>query len=158
MLPTRTTGKASFPARELAKMRVMMKLRELGLPLKEAHRNAEIAAASVVYAALHQNPASTIGVEGPGDLSARYLDEVAGADSDAFSTLADVLDLLEFYQHAIIQNGQCDLVPALHEHILDETAEVAGIINLSAVATSLTNRLPRPFFVLTMPKGYKTKS
>ena len=152
-LPERSGGRASFTPHVLAKMRVMMKLRELGLALPDAHRNADVAANSVVYAALRNSPTEALGVEGPSDRADDFRSQFLDAETDHCATLAEMPDLTDFYRHALIQHGECDLVAAMDEQTLDETAEVAGVINLWAVAREFASATPRPFFTLVMPRG-----
>lgn len=157
MLPARTGGKATFAPRDLAKMRLMMALRNFGVPLDDAHRNAEAAAASVVYAAVRNEMERTVGVEGPDDLASAYREAIATSDIDHLAVLADMPELVELHRHAIIQNGHCDLVPAMEEHTMDETVEVAGVVNLYAVARAIGSLIPRPMFVLTVPRSYNVR-
>lgn len=154
-LRAREGTRASFTPRELAEMRLMVKLRTFGLPLSQANAIAKVAAPGVIYAALANHLDRSIAVEGPSDLVSDYLEALENADDDYRSMLAELPALSQLWRHAIIQNGECELVYALEENILDETNEVAGLINLWAVAREIVSTAPRPLFTLVVPKDFR---
>ena len=64
LLRARQGGRASFTPRELAEMRLMMRLRGLGVSLPDAKRAAVEAAPGVVFIALAHHRDQTLTVEG----------------------------------------------------------------------------------------------
>lgn len=153
LLRPRQGGRASFTPRELAEMRLMMRLRGLGVSLPNARRAAVEAAPGVVFAALADHRKRTLAVDGTADEAAAYLDALERAGDHAYLLiLAELEDMSQVYRHAVIEDGECRLLHALSEDAADETVEAAGLINLLAVAAVIAKTAPRPLFTLVIPK------
>lgn len=153
LLRAREGGRASFSPSELAEMRVMVRLRSLGLPLPQARLVAERAAPSVVYVALSEHSTAALSVEGPKENASKYLHSLDRAtDGRYLLTLAEVASPKDVFRNAIVADGECRLEAALHEDVLNETTEVAGVVNLWAVAKAITLAIPRPLFTLVSPR------
>lgn len=154
LLRAREGGRASFSPRELAEMRVMVRLRGLGLPLPQARHAAERAAPSVVWVALNEHPEATIAVDGAQETADAYRARLdRSTDSTYLLTLAEIDINASRYRHAVVVEGECTLEPALKDDVLDETTEVAGIVNLWAVARAIAMATPRPLFTLVPPRN-----
>jgi hypothetical protein len=156
LLKAREGGRASFTPRELAEIRLMVKLRALGLPLPESRKVAEEAAPGVIFAALANHQEKALAVEGPADVAAAYIKSLEGkADEEYLLALSDLPATKHVYRHAIIENGTCTLLKALAEDVMDEGVEVAGLINLWAVARAIVDAVPRPLFTLVVPRNFR---
>lgn len=154
LLRAREGGRASFTPRELAEMRVMVRLRSLGLPLPEVRPVAEQAAPSVIFMALKDHSELTLKAEGAEEEAQRYMHALDRAtDSQYLLTLAEVASQNDVYRNAIVADGACELEHALHEDVLDESTEVAGVVNLWAVARAIAKATPRPLFTLVPPRN-----
>lgn len=155
LLRAREGGRASFSPRDLAEMRVMVRLRSLGLSLPHAKEVAEQAAPSVVQVALADHRDKTLAVDGPQNRVAQFIDLLEReTDGGYLLVLSEVAGPGEVYRDALVIDGQCELVHALDEHILDEETEVAGVVNLWAVAQAIARAAPRPLFTLVMPRNF----
>jgi DNA-binding transcriptional MerR regulator len=154
LLKERDGGQARFSPRELAEMRVMVKLRSLGVPLQACRSAADEAGAAVVFAALHNHLCDALRVEGPEEAAAELMNELEGSRGhQAMLALADLPSLDQAYRHALVENGRCFLVKALDDTTADERVEVAGLVNLWAVAEAIVKAAPRPLFTLLLPKS-----
>lgn len=153
LLRAREGGRASFTPRELAEMRLMMRLRSLGVPLPDARRAAVEAAPGVVFSALAEHQKQTLAVEGTAAEATAYIDSLERAGDQSYMLiLAEIDDMAQVYRHAFIEDGECRLLHALNEDAADETIEAAGLINLWAVAAAIAKAAPRPLFTLVAPK------
>lgn len=153
LLRAREGGRASFTPRELAKMRLMMRMRGLGVSLPDAKRAAEEAAPGVVYAALANHREKTLAVDGTAEEAAAYIQSLEKAGDHAYLLiLAELEGMDQVYRHAVIEEGECRLVYDLSEGSTDESVEAAGLINLFAVAEAIAETTPRPLFTLVFPK------
>jgi len=155
-LRPRTGGRASFSPRELAEMRLMMKLRGLGLPLPESRKVADEAAPSIVFAALANHRAKTLAVDAAPERAAEYIDVLERqTDGGYLQTMAGLPALDGLLRHALLEGGKCTLLPTLGDDAVDETIEAAGLINLWAVAGAIAEAATRPLFTLVLPAGYR---
>ncbi|UQV19364.1 helix-turn-helix domain-containing protein [Brevundimonas albigilva] len=153
LLRARQGGRASFTPRELAEMRLMMRLRGLGVSLPDARRAAVEAAPGVVFIALAHHQDQTLTVEGTAAEATAYIDSLEQAGDHAYMLiLAELEGMDQVYRHAVIEDGECRLLHALSEDAADEKIEAAGLINLWAVARAIAEALPRPLFTLVIPK------
>jgi DNA-binding transcriptional MerR regulator len=153
LLRARQGGRASFTPRELAEMRLMMRLRGLGVSLSDAKRAAVEAAPGVVFIALAEYRDQALAVDGAAAEAAAYINSLERAGDQAYLLiLAELEGMGEVYRHAVIENGECRLLHALSEDAADETVEAAGLINFWAVAGAIAKALPRPLFTLAIPK------
>lgn len=157
LLRPREGGRASFSPRELAEMRLMVKLRTLGLPLVEARCVAEEAAPGVVFAALANEPKKALVIEGSDDQASAYRAALEQeADENYLLLLADLPTMQHVYKYALVENGKCHLLKTLDEDAMDDDAEVAGLINLWAIARAIVGEIPRPLFTLIVPRNFRT--
>jgi hypothetical protein len=138
-------------------MRVMMKLRALGLPLAEARRAAEEAAPGVVWAALVNHRDKALAVDAPRDLATEYLKALEKNDDAYLIALADFSPGEHGFHYALIENGQCLLLSTLDEDTMSEDVEVGGLINLWGVARAIVEAAMRPLFTLVVPKGFRAE-
>lgn len=153
LLRAREGGRASFTPRELAEMRLMMRLRSLGVSLPDAKRAAVEAAPGVVFAALADHQPRTLAVDASKQEADAYIESLEKAGDHAYIlTLAEIDGMGQVYRHALIEDGQCRLVHALSEDAADESFEAVGLINLWAVAAAIAKLAPRPLFTLVAPK------
>lgn len=153
LLRARQGGRASFTPRELAEMRLMMRLRGLGVSLPDARRAAVEAAPGVIFAALADHQSRTLTVDGTAEESAAYIEALERAgDHSYLLILAELESMNQVYRHAVIEDGECRLLHVLSEDAADETVEAAGLINLWAVAGAIAKATPRPLFTLVIPK------
>lgn len=153
LLRAREGGRASFTPRELAEMRLMMRLRGLGVSLPDARRAAVEAAPGVVFIALAEHRGRTLVVDGTPAEGAAYIDTLEKAGDQAYMLiLAELEGMNQVFRHAVIEDGECRLLHALTEDAADETVEAAGLVNLWAVASAIAKALPRPLFTLVIPK------
>lgn len=153
LLRARDGGRASFTPRELAEMRLMMRLRSLGVSLPDAKRAALEAAPGVVFAALADHQTRTLAVDGTAQDAAAYIATLEEEGDHAYMLILAELDGMDqVYRHAVIEDGECRLLHALSEDAADETVEAAGLINLWAVAAAIAKSAPRPLFTLVAPK------
>lgn len=156
LLRARETGRASFSPRELAEIRVMVKLRGLGLPLPASRKAAEEAAPGVVFAALANHRERALAVDAPPEEANAYLKALeAEADAGYLLTLSDLPAIEGLYRHALIENGECFLLRALGDDVMSEDVEAAGLINLWAVARAIVEAAPRPLFTVIVPAGFR---
>lgn len=157
LLQAREGGRASFSPRELAEMRVMVKLRGLGLPLPEARTAAEEAAPGVIFAALANHPKRALAVDAPPDQAADYL-KMLEQESNAgyLQTLADLPVMKDAYRYALIKDGECLLLHTLGEDVMGDEEEVAGLIHLNGIARAIVDAAPRPLFTLVVPRGFRS--
>lgn len=157
LLKAREGGRASFSPRELAEMRVMVKLRALGLPLPESRKVAEEAAPGLIFAALANQQDKALAVDAPADVAAAYLKSLEGKSDDGYLLiLSDLPEAERGYRYAVIENGQCTLLKKLTDDAVDEDVEVAGLINLTAVARAIVEAAPRPLFTLVVPRSLRS--
>ncbi|HRO33055.1 MAG TPA: MerR family transcriptional regulator [Brevundimonas sp.] len=155
LLRAREGGRASFSPREVAEMRVMVKLRGLGLPLQDCRSVADQAGPAVIFAALSNHLEEAIAVDGPEDTAAELMEtlqEHRGRASSLLS-LADVPSVEHAYRHALVEKGECFLVRGLDDTTVDEHVEVAGIVNLWAVAEAIVKASPRPLFTIVLGRA-----
>lgn len=154
LLKERDGGQARFSPRELAEMRVMVKLRSLGVPLQDCRSVADEAGGTVVFAALHNHLRDALRVEGADEAVAKLMEELEGPSGHkAMLALADLGSVEQAYRHALVENGRCFLVNALDDTTADEHVEVAGLVNLWAVAEAIVKAAKRPLFTLLLPGG-----
>ena len=131
----------------------MVRLRSLGLPLPQVRPVAERAAPSVIFVAISNHRDATLKVEGPDENARQYLSDLQQAtDGRYLLTLAEVASQTDVFRDAIVADGACELEHALHEDVLDEATEVAGVVNLWAVAKAIAMATPRPLFTLVAPR------
>lgn len=155
-LKARESGRASFSPRELAEMRVMMKLRSLGLPLPESRRIAEEAATSVVFAALPNHRDKTLTVEAAPDRAAAYIDRLERETNGGYlGAMADLGGVEALYRHALLEGGRGILLRTLDDDVM-EGVEAAGLVNLWAVAAAIAEAAPRPLFTLIVPASLRS--
>lgn len=153
LLRAREGGRASFAPRDLAEMRVMMRLRGLGLPLKVARRVAVDAAPGVIFAALGDHRDRTVAVEAAPAEAASYVAALEDAGDHAYLLVMAELDSLRSaHRHVFVEDGECRFVSSLTEGAADETQEAAGLVNLWAVAAAIARLTPRPLFTLIPPR------
>lgn len=157
LLKAREGGRASFTPRELAEMRLMVKLRGLGLPLPEARKAAEEAAPGVIFAALANHPEKALAVDGPADVAGAYIKSLEDKSDEGYlQVLSDLPATERGYRFAVIEEGRCSLLKELNDDTVDNVVEVAGLINLWAVARAIAEAAPRPLFTLVVPRGLRT--
>lgn len=155
LLKAREGGRASFTPHELAEMRVMVKLRAYGLALPESRKVAKQAAAGVIFAALANHQEKALAVDAPREVAAEYLSALEKMSDDGYlAILSDLPEGDRGYRYAIIENGGCTLLKELKDEAVDDDVEVAGLINLSAVARAVVEAAPRPLFTLILPRGF----
>lgn len=153
LLRARQGGRASFTPRELAEMRLMMRLRGLGVSLPDARRAAVEAAPGVVFVALADHRSRTLAVEGAAEGAAAFIESLERAGDETYLLiLAELKNMGQVYRHAFIEDGECRLVSDLSEGAADETVEAVGMINLWAVAGAIASAAPRPLFTLVATK------
>lgn len=156
LLKAREGGRASFTPRELAEMRLMVKLRAYGLSLADSRRVAEEAAPGVIFAALADRRSKALAVDAPENLATAYLEALErGSDDGYLALLSDLSESDRGYRYAVIENGRCSLLKELNDDAVDEDVEVAGVINLSAVARAMVEAAPRPLFTLLLPRDFR---
>ena len=155
LLRAREGGRASFSPRELAEMRLMMKLRALGLPLVEARKAAEDAAPGVIWSALMNHRDKALAVDAPDDLATEYLKALEENDDAYLVALADLPAGESGFRYALIQNGECLLLDDLDADTMRDDVEVASLINLFGVARAIVEAAMRPLFTLVVPKGFR---
>jgi hypothetical protein len=156
LLRTRTGARATFSPRELAEMRVMVKLRELGLALPASRKAAEEAAPTVIFAALANHQDQTLAVDASPTQAAAYIEALERTTSDGYlRALADLTAGDRLYRHALIQNGECTLFEVIDSDAMADDVEAAGIINLWAVARAIVETAPRPLLTLTVPRDFE---
>lgn len=138
-------------------MRLMVKLRALGLPLPESRMAAEGAAPGVVFAALANHQDKALAVDAPADVASAYLKSLEGKiDEGYLLILSDLPETKHVYRHALVENGECALLKKLDDDVMDENVEVAGLINLWAVARAIVEAAPRPLFTLVVPRNLRS--
>lgn len=155
LLRAREGGRAAFMPRELAEMRLMMKLRALGVSLSHAKPLAEEAAPAVIYAAISTAHPNAIGVDGPTERAVEFRDLVdRETDGDYLHTLAGSANDA-VHRFAVIVGDRCVLVPTLGEGEMLDNHEVGGLINLWGVAESILKAVGRPLFTLVAPHNLR---
>jgi hypothetical protein len=151
-LRPRTGGRASFSPQELAEMRVMVKLRGLGLPLPESRRIATEAAPSVVFVALANHSDKTLAVEAPAGGAEDYIEALEKETNDGYlCMLANLAARDGLYRYAILEGGGCKLLVTIDDDVVGEDTEAAGLIKLWACARFIAESSPRPLFTLIAP-------
>lgn len=154
LLRERQGGRASFSPREVAEMRMMVKLRGLGVSLQDCRSVADRAGAAVIFAALSNHLEEAIAVDGPEDTAAELMETLQEhRGHTSLLALADVPSVNEAYRHALVENGECFLVQGLDDTTVDEHVEVAGIVNLWAVAEAIVTASPRPLFTIVLGRA-----
>lgn len=140
-------GSATFSARELAEVRLMVLMRQMGLGPSKSRSLADLVAPSVLWLALADWPESWAVDGRGGDVDAyrssleklgdEHLRLMAGLDGPAyrFGTLAG--DTVQF-------------TPALDQDELGQD-EITSIVNLDAVAARIVAAAGRPFFTIIAP-------
>jgi len=139
-------------------MRVMVKLRGLGLPLPESRKVAEAAAPSVVFKALADHREKTLGVDATPERAAEYLGMLEKeTDGGYLYTLADLAIADGLFRHAFLESGKCSLIPTIDDDVMGEDIEAAGLVNLWASARVIAEAVPRPLFTLIMPSSFRSR-
>lgn len=153
LLRARDSGRAAFTPRELAEMRVMVKLRSLGVSLAVAKPLSEEAAPAVLYAAIANIPGRALAVDGPPEAAAKFMDAIdRQSDGDYLHQLAGS-SAASTHRFAVVIGASCVFVPTLGEGEMLNHVEVGGLINLWAVAEAIVGAAERPLFTLVMPKN-----
>ena len=153
LLRARESGRAAFTPRELAEMRVMVKLRSLGVSLADAKPLSEEAAPAVIYAAISHSPDSALAVDGPPDTAGMFIDAIdRQSDGDYLHHLAGS-SAASAHHFAVVIGASCIFVPTLGEGEILNHVEVGGLITLWAVADAIVAAAERPLFTLVMPKN-----
>lgn len=152
LLRARESGRAAFAPRELAYMRLMMKLRALGVALADAKPLAEEAAPAVIYAAISHHYEKAIAVDGPAESASKFRDLVSRDTNDGYLHMLAGSNRSSAHHFAVIVGDRCILVPTLGEGEMLEHDEVGGLINLWGVANALISEAHRPLFTLVAPQ------
>lgn len=156
LLKAREGGQASFTPRELAEMRIMVKLRGLGLPLPLCRQAAEDAAPGVIFAALANHLDKALAVDAPPEVAAEFIKALEKTtDAGYLYTLSDITNTDRVYRYALIQNGECSLLYEVGEDVMSETDEVAGLIHLWGVSKAIVDAASRPLFTLVVPASFR---
>ncbi len=136
-------------------MRVMVKLRSLGLSLSKSQEIAQEAAPSVIYIALDSHEEKSLTVDADAARSARYPKALADATNSRFAyTLAD-LPPPSFYHYGLLHQGECELLYTIDDDVVTDDIEASGLINLWASAAAIVAAQPRPLFTLIAPSGFE---
>lgn len=148
-LPARTTEVALFGPRDLAMIRLMVVLREVGLGPALSRPVAEEAAPSVVWLALADHP-ETWAVAGPPDeahayrqrlenMGDRHLRDMAGLTGRAFA-------------YGVAQGGAVQFFSEIDSETFNEDDEVESVIKLGAIAARIAREATQPLFTISAPK------
>jgi hypothetical protein len=157
-LQARTSGRASFSPREQAEMRVMVKLRGLGLPLAESREVADQAASSVLFAALADHGAKTLAVDAPPERAPEYLGLLERETSEGYlRILADLPRMEDLWRHVLLENGGWSLLRKIDSEPKGEDSEAAGLVNLWAIARAIAEAAPRALFTLVPPRSFRER-
>ena len=156
LLRSRTSGRASFLPSELAEMRLMVKLRELGFTLPVAREAADAAAPSVIFAALAEHSAKALTVDAPADQAEAYISFLEQQTDEGYLlTLAGLASVSDLRRHAILENGRWTLLRELEEDSLGDDVEAASVVHLWTMARVIVETAPRPLFTLMVPRDFQ---
>ena len=147
-LPPRTTGVALFRPYDLAVIRLMVVLRDVGLGPALSRPVAEAAAPSVVWLALVDHP-QTWTVAGPPEeaeayrrrlekIGDRHLRDMAGLTGRAFA-------------YGVAQSGTVQFFSDIDGETFNDEDEVESVIKLRAVAARIAREAIQPLFTINMP-------
>lgn len=144
-LPARSGGTASFGPRELAEMRLMVLMRQMGLGPSRSRGLAQGAAPSLVWLTLVDHP-STWAVEGPADTATRYRDELERLGDSHLRSMAGVRDQVCLY--GVAEGEEVDFVEKVVGDEFNNKYELITILSLRAVAAAMAETLKRPLFTI----------
>lgn len=149
-LPARTTGVALFSPRDLAEIRLMVVLRDVGLGPALSRPIAEEAAPSVIWLALTSHPATWI-VTGTSDQATSYRRRLEKLGDRHLRQMAGLTGSVSRY--GIARNGGVNLVSAMNDDVFEDADEdeVRSFISLNAVASRIAREASQPFFAISAP-------
>jgi len=137
-------------------MRVMVKLRSVGISLADSRQVAEESAPGVVFAALLNHADKALGSDEDRDRAAAYRDALERESGDGYlRMIADLTEADPFYHYALIDNGKCSLLPELKDDAVSDDEEASAFVNLWAIAKTIATAAPRPLFTLLVPRSFR---
>ena len=144
-LPARSGGTASFGPRELAEMRLMVLMRQMGLGPSKSRGLAQEAAPSLVWLILVDHP-STWAVEGPAETAAHYRDKLEALGDSHLRSMAGLHDRVRLY--GVAEGEEVDFVTQIAGEEFDNKHELITVLSLRAVAAAMAAALDRPLFTI----------
>lgn len=146
-IPARTTDMALFSPRELAAIRIMVVLRDVGLGPALSRTVAERAAPSVIWLALSDHP-TTWTIAG----DAKQADNFRGRlelDDGGLREMAGLTG--PAYTFGIAQGGIVELVSDISGDLFDDDDEVESVVKLTAVAKRIASTISQPLLTVILP-------
>ncbi|HAC00499.1 hypothetical protein [Brevundimonas naejangsanensis] len=131
---------ALFSPRELAAIRIMVVLRDVGLGPLLSRSIAEEAAPSVIWFALSEYP-STLTIAGDMKDAESYRDRVL-ADDGGLREMAGLTG--SAFAFGIAQGGSVDLVSDIDAESFGDDDEVESVVKLAAVAKRIASNISQP--------------
>ena len=148
-LPARTTGVALFSPRDLAMIRLMVVLREVGLGPALSRPVAEEAASSVVWLALADQP-ETWAVAGPPDEAHAYRQRLEKMGDRHLRDMAGLTGRALAY--GVAQGGAVQFFSEIDDETFNADDEVESVIKLRAIAARIAREATQPLFTISPPK------
>ena len=145
----RTSDIALFSPRELAAIRIMVVLRDVGLGPLLSRSIAEEAAPSVIWLALSDHP-ETWTVAGDTKNADSYRDRVL-ADDGGLREMAGLTG--PAFAFGIAQGGSVDLVSDIDAESFGEDDEVESVVKLAAVAKRIASTISQPLVTVIPPSA-----
>lgn len=146
-IAARTSEMALFSPRELAAIRIMVVLRDVGLGPALSRSIAEKAAPSVIWLALSDHPSSWT-VAGDPEQAADHRRRLELDDS----RLRDMAGLSgPAYTFGIAQSGTVELVSAINDDSFDADDEVESVVKFAAVARRIASSATQPLVTVIPP-------
>ena len=150
-IAARTTETALFAPRELAAIRIMVVLRDVGLGPALSRSIAEQAAPSVIWLALGDHP-STWNVAGDAEQAAAYRDRLEVHLGDwHLRTMAGLTG--PAFTFGVARGKVVHLVHEINDEAFDADDEVESVVKLRAVAKRIALAAPYPLVTVVPPSG-----
>ena len=147
-LPARTTGVALFGPRDLATIRLMVLLREVGLGPALSRPVAEEAAPSVVWLALTDHP-ETWTVAGPPEAADAYRQRLETLGDRNLRDMAGLMG--RAFAYGVAQGKTVQFFSEIDSETFNEDDEVESVIKLGAIAARIAREATQPLFTISTP-------
>jgi hypothetical protein len=146
-IAARTSEMALFSPRDLAAIRIMVVLRDVGLGPTLSRSIAEQAAPSVIWIALSDYPSTWI-VAGDAAQATEYRKRLESDDSKLRS-MAGLTG--PAYTFGIAQAGKVELTSAINDDCFDADDEVESVVKLAAIARRIATSATQPLVTVIPP-------
>jgi hypothetical protein len=152
LLPTRLGSPGSFTPLDLAEIRLMLQMRQLGLERSVSRPFAQVAAPMVLFFALADWPQSWA-VDGAEEAAKTFRTHLEKRGDSHLRTLAGLTSGL--CRYGIGRDDSIEFVPSLSDELDGDAEEVTRILNLQAVAGRIVEAAQRPLFTIVAPESFR---